>query len=313
MNPISLKQNLMLRLWQYQKERFPLFKHGVLILSFSFCAVCLSSLLRNDTTWPNLATALTSFICLLLFFLQLRIADEFKDLENDTKYRPERPVPRGLVNLTELKWIGIASAVIQLFSCYLLYPPLIILLILVWAYLALMSVEFFIPDWLRLHPFTYMWTHMLIMPLIDLFATGCDWLPWEKFPSNSLIYFLLISFFNGIVIEIGRKTWAPSQERHGVETYSADWGISTAIYVWLAVIIMSFICALIIAAKINFFAPVLITLVIIASLLIKLGISFIKSPTPKKSKRLENASGLWVAGLYLILGIIPMGYYTWLN
>ena len=50
----------------------------------------------------------------LLFFLQLRIADEFKDYEDDARYRPYRPVPRGLVSLRELAWVGVGAAAIQL-------------------------------------------------------------------------------------------------------------------------------------------------------------------------------------------------------
>ena len=35
------------RLWTYQAERFPLFKHGALIVAFGASAVCLSDLLRG--------------------------------------------------------------------------------------------------------------------------------------------------------------------------------------------------------------------------------------------------------------------------
>lgn len=182
MTNTTQNQNVFIRLWEYQRERFPVVKHGVLIASFSFCAVCLSALLRGDISWPNLQTTITAFICLFLFFLQLRIADEFKDHENDAKYRPEHPVPRGLVSLGELNWLGIISGILQLLLSYFLHPPLIILLLIVWAYMAMMSVEFFASEWLKKHPFTYLWTHMLIMPLIDLFATGCDWLQFAKFP-----------------------------------------------------------------------------------------------------------------------------------
>ena len=302
------KRNVFIRLWEYQRERFPVVKHGVLIASFSFCAVCLSALLRGDTAWPNLQTTITAFICLFLFFLQLRVADEFKDHENDKKYRPERPVPRGLVRLGELKWLGIISGILQLLLSFFLHPRLIILLLIVWVYMAMMSMEFFVHEWLKKHPFTYLWTHMLIMPLIDLFATGCDWLRFATLPPEGLVWFLIISFFNGIVIEIGRKTWAPEQEREGVESYSADWGIKPAILVWITSITLSLIYACLVATKIMFFTPVLVWLSVIAFILLMLGIVFIQKPTPQKSKMLENASGLWVIGLYLILGIIPMGY-----
>ncbi len=313
MNESAEQEGLVSRLWEYQKERFPVVKHGILIASFSFCAVSLSALLRADPAWPSLQTGATAFACLFLFFLQLRIADEFKDQENDARFRPERPVPRGLVTLNELKWLGVMAAFVQLLLSYLLHPPLIFLLVLAWGYMAIMSVEFFVPTWLKRHPFTYLWSHMLIMPLIDLFATGCDWLQFDSYPPDGLILFLIVSFFNGVVIEIGRKTWAPVQEREGVESYSADWGIKRSISIWLAAILLSFICASVVAMKIAFFLPVLITLFIFASLCTMLGIAFIRKPDPKKSKLLENASGLWVAGLYLILGIIPMGYNVWLN
>ena len=35
------------RLWEYQAERFPVFKHGALIVAFGASAVCLSAMLRD--------------------------------------------------------------------------------------------------------------------------------------------------------------------------------------------------------------------------------------------------------------------------
>ena len=46
------------------------------------------------------------------------------------------------------------------------------LLAVTWAYLAVMYKEFFVRDWLKRWPIVYMVSHMAIMPLIDLFATG---------------------------------------------------------------------------------------------------------------------------------------------
>jgi 4-hydroxybenzoate polyprenyltransferase len=162
--------------WTYQKERFPVFAHGLLIAAFSFSAVSFSVLLRGSHTLPDWPSLLVAFLNSFFAFLQLRIADEFKDIDEDTRYRPYRPVPRGLVTLRELGWLGLGTAVIQLLMALALLPPLVILLLLIWAYLALMSREFFAREWLKARPFTYLWTHMLIMPLIDFYATACDWL-----------------------------------------------------------------------------------------------------------------------------------------
>ena len=66
---------------------------------------------------------------------------------------------------------------------------------------------------------------MVIMPLIDLYATACDWLRIAgSRAARGLIWFLLVSYVNGIVVEMGRKTRAPADEEPGVETYSARCG-----------------------------------------------------------------------------------------
>src|SRR5688572_33018036 len=165
----------------YQRERFPLLGHGPVVLAFSASAVCFSTLLRaRDAaapTWPRPATLLVAFVCCLLMFLQLRIADEFKDYQEDLRFRPYRPVQRGLVTLRELGVPFVLCSIAQLALAWWLSPRLLILLGITWAYLALMSKEFFVGEWLRRRPVVYLVSHMCIMPLIDLFATGCDWIP----------------------------------------------------------------------------------------------------------------------------------------
>jgi 4-hydroxybenzoate polyprenyltransferase len=115
-------------------------------------------LLRGGQGLPSTSSFVVAFCSSFLFFLQLRIADEFKDHEEDTLYRPYRPVPRGLVTLNELRVLGIGAAVVQAALALWLQPALLLLLAVVWLYLALMSCEFFARDWLKARPFTYMWT-----------------------------------------------------------------------------------------------------------------------------------------------------------
>ena len=132
----------MKRWWIYQKERFPLAAHAPLIAAFSACAVSFSSLLR-DSALPSAATYLVAFLVCLLMFLQLRIADEFKDAEDDARWRPYRAVPRGLVKLSELRVVFIGAALSQLVLALWLDPRLLWVLAIAWLYLGLMSVEFF--------------------------------------------------------------------------------------------------------------------------------------------------------------------------
>ena len=298
------------RWWIYQRERFPLAAHAPLVAAFSFSAVAYSALLRGESGLPALGTFLVAFLSALLFFLQLRIADEIKDYDEDCRFRPYRPVPRGLIRLRELAVLGVASGIAQLLLALWLFPPLIMLLLLVWAYLALMSHEFFVRDWLKAHPVTYLWSHMLIMPLIDLYVSACDWLVstggagLHAMP-HGLIWFLLVSFFNGVVIEIGRKIRAPADEEVGVETYSALWGARRALAAWLGALGLTAIFALLAAWRIDFLLPVLLVLLLLLAAALWAARHFLAQSLPGSGKRFELIAGLWTLAMYLSLGAAP--------
>ena len=298
------------RWWIYQRERFPLAAHAPLVAAFSFSAVAYSALLRGESGLPALGTFLVAFLSALLFFLQLRIADEIKDYDEDCRFRPYRPVPRGLIRLRELAVLGVASGIAQLLLALWLFPPLIMLLLLVWAYLALMSHEFFVRDWLKTHPVTYLWSHMLIMPLIDLYVSACDWLVstggagLHAMP-HGLIWFLLVSFFNGVVIEIGRKIRAPADEEVGVETYSALWGARRALAAWLGALGLTAIFALLAAWRIDFLLPVLLVLLLLLAAALWAARHFLAQSLPGSGKRFELIAGLWTLAMYLSLGAAP--------
>lgn len=295
------------RWWIYQSERFPLAAHAPLIAAFSFCAVSYSRMLRTESVslpaWPALVVA---FVTCLLFFLQLRIADEFKDFEEDSQFRPYRPVPRGLVSLRELGWLFVLVGAVQLAAACWLAPRLALLLLLPWLYLAAMSKEFFVRDWLKARPITYLWTHMLIMPLVDFYATGCDWLALGVTPPTGLGWFLAASFCNGVVIEVGRKLRAPADEEKGVNTYTALWGIPRATFVWLAMIAATALCAWQAGKAIAFALPVagiLGGLLVLAAAVV---FRFRRAPAAGKGKRFEVLSGIWTLALYLSLGALPL-------
>lgn len=291
--------------WTYQKERFPLVGHGVLIAAFSFCAVSLSRMLRGAEGLPPWPVIGVAFGTCFTFFLQLRIADEFKDLEDDTRFRPYRPVPRGLVTLRELGVLFALAAAVQLTMALWLDARLVALLAITWIYLALMSKEFFVGNWLRRRPILYMTSHMLIMPLVDLYATSADWLPATGRPPAWLWAFLAASYCNGLVIEIGRKIRSPADEETGVDTYSRIWGSGPAVAAWLGAMIATFVLAVIVAGTLR--ATVLVGGVLVVCLLLAVGVcaAFLRSPKAKRGKWIETIAGVWTLALYLGLGLLP--------
>jgi len=293
-----------MRWWIYQRERFPVAAHGPLILAFSACAVSYSALLTGRGVPPWQAYAVAFATC-LLFFLQLRIADEFKDAGEDARWRPYRPVPRGLVTLGELRVVFILAAGIQLALALWWEPRLLWVLAIGWTYLALMSVEFFARNWLKARPVVYLLSHMGIMPLVDLYATACDWMPAHGTLPAGLTPFLAASFCNGIVIEVGRKLRQPDAEEDGVETYSRLWGRRGGVVVWLLCMAATAGFALVAAARIGFAAP-------LAAVLGAVGLVAIAAARSYAGGRLhggkiEALAGVWTLALYLTLGVVPLG------
>jgi len=296
----------------YQRERFPLAAHGLLVGAFSASAVGYSSLIRNSAALPSAASFIVAFVTSLLAFLQLRIADEFKDFDDDSRYRPYRPVPRRLVSLRELAQVGVGAAAIQLALALVLEPSIVWLLAIAWVYLALMTREFFAARWLKRHPIVYMTSHMLIVPLVHLYATATDW--WVagfRQPPAGLYWFLIVSYLNGIVIEIGRKTRAPADEEHGVETYSALWGTGAASRAWLFAVLLTAAAAWQASRRIGTDIPMLVLLAVLATACGVIASRMARRASPGSGKSIERMSGIWAVLIYIGLGAIPLIAEWW--
>jgi 4-hydroxybenzoate polyprenyltransferase len=302
---ITAQGSLVARLWTYQAERFPILRNGMLIAVFASSGVTLSAVLAHRTLPGLAAYGCAAFVAFGLFF-QLRVADEVKDADDDRRYRPERPVPRGLVTLRLLVCLALLVALLQAVATALYSPRLLALLLVVWAWMGLMAVEFFVPGWLRARPLAYLVSHMVVMPLIDLWITGVEWLPRSGVPPFGLLPALLLSFANGCVLEIGRKTWAPESERPGVETYSSLWGPRTAARCWLATLTAAGCLVWLTGASAGASWPMAAIAIIAFALTSPAARAFIAHPTLSAQHRLDNSAGLWVLTSYATLGLVPL-------
>lgn len=295
--------SLLHRFWIYQSERFPLKKTVPLLLVFSAASICVSARLagRDLPDWPAF---IVGFVLAMALFFQMRVCDEFKDAEDDRLYRPERPIPRGLITPRELLVAGLLTLPVAAFAAWMWHPPVFWFLAVVWVWLAAMTAEFGVPSWLKARPVLYLLSHMAIMPLIDLLLTSIEWLPAGR-AAPTIWLFLALSFVNGCVLEIGRKLWAPENEIKGVDTYSGLWGARKAALIWLCCVLLSF--ALLVGTG---FA----TGVGWATLLIGGGAlaasalaarSYMGAPTSKAQERMDTVSGLWVFFCYATAGFLP--------
>lgn len=291
-------------LWTYQKERFPLAKTAPLLAVFSAAGICVSAELAGRPL-PGFGGFLAGFVIAMLLFFQMRVCDEFKDLEDDQRYRPERPIPRGLVSLRLIVTLGVLSLPVTALAVWMWHPPVLWLLALVWIWLVIMTMEFGVADWLKARPMLYLLSHMAIMPLIDLLLTGLEWVPGGG-AGAGLWLFILLSFVNGCILEIGRKLWCPESEIDGVETYSALWGVKRAARIWAGLVVISFVLLLGIgAATQTLWINLGFGALGLAICLIQVA-RYAKAPTIRAEERMDTVAGLWVFACYAVAGFAPV-------
>ena len=277
--------NFFKKWYTYQKERFPIATYGLYIFSIVFGTFCFATESKN---WIML---IPMFVVALLQFLMVRIVDEFKDFEEDSKYRPYRPVPRGLVSLKELGILGGICAIIQIGLTAILNLKGLIYLSLVWIFFAIMSKSFFIKKLVDKHILLEVTLDEFLMPLLVLYLST-----FVTTISVKLIPFLILSYLGSWIVEIARKIRCKEDEENGVKTYTAVFGIpkATTIVVVLEALIMMMQYYIL---GTRYIIPILALYVLIniPNLLFII----------KENKKLAKMVGL-LANMYLILVYISM-------
>lgn len=293
-------QPLARRLWTYQAERLPLAKTALLTLAFSSSSVTASAAMAGREA-PGPLPYAVAFLLAFVVMLELRVLDEFKDAELDRLHRPERPVPRGLVSLRLLAGIGVAAAALAASAAAYLAPGMLWPVLGVAAFMAAMTFHFGMPGLMHRSLLLTLASHMLVMPAMDLMVTACEWLPRGAPPPGALWIFLALSYANGCVLEIGRKTWAPGNERPHVESYSSAWGIRPALAAWSACLLagMGLLAAL--ASVQGGFAALPVAALAFLWAVVSAG-RFLRTPTPRTQAGLDAASGTWILVSYLVAG-----------
>jgi 4-hydroxybenzoate polyprenyltransferase len=168
-----------------------------------------------------------------------------------------------------------------------------------------MTKEFFVRDWLRAHLGAYLVTHMLVMPMIDTYTTGLDWLVVGRHAPSGLPWFLAATFANGVLVEIGRKLRAPADEREGVDSYTRAWGVRVAPVAWLAVLLGAATVVTIAARSTGVTALSASIVFPVAALLAIPAFRFVATGDARAARQVELTSGLWGFVSYLTLGFGP--------
>ena len=202
--------------WTYQKERFPLAQYVPMVIAFAFAGLSYSRRIGDimfdnwdcpvDVLCVDPRAALQPFhylvamIVTLIWFMLLRIADEYKDYEEDKKYRPYRAVPRGLITLKELGYLAIILIVIQIGLTLWVNTAILFPLFIVYIWFFLMSIEFGVAKWLKKQHTLYLLSHMVMMLLINFYVTSIEWSSYAFY--LILIPYLLAGYAAGLGKEV---------------------------------------------------------------------------------------------------------------
>ena len=216
--------NFIKKWYIYQKERFPILTFGLYVFCITIAVFCFTTSLMG-TPLPYVMQwnlILPMFIVAFLQFLMIRIIDEFKDYKEDCKYRPYRPVPRGLITLKELKILFVICAILQLIITIYANPKGLTYLFIMWVFFAIMSIGFFIKKFLDKHILIEVCLDELLMPIRVLYLASYIGI------YTDIWKILLMSYVISWIVEIARKIRCKEDEEKGVKTYTAVFGIKKA-------------------------------------------------------------------------------------
>jgi len=204
--------------WILIKERFSPVSYVPMILLFTGAnGLYMSKSLAMEFSWQRYALVL---LLMLSFFFRMRCFDEIKDYEVDLKINPTRPLARGVLSVPQVKKGLIVMILFEMIlSATMGIWPFVVHTIAIF-YSLLMYEEFFIGDLLRPYLTTYAVSHTFVSVLLGASsAVAMTNLSPDKITNTQILFFLMNwAFFN--LFEFARKTFALSEERPKVASYS---------------------------------------------------------------------------------------------
>ncbi len=231
------------RLLAYTNERFPL----VPILLFVFLLTSgyshlFASWLGQAFNWQEPKLWITMGT-VFLFMLQLRMADEIKDFEKDSKAFPERILSQGIISLSLVRGILYSTILVELLLSFAMGTSHLLVMIIMQVWANLMAKEFFCKEFLDPKVALNLTLHQLILIPLAIFS-ALPFITLEQLQSaQGVVPVIIFSVLIYTIYELARKTWSPDRENDNADSYTRFWGINGALIVQtaLALIIMGLI------------------------------------------------------------------------
>ncbi len=289
------------RLGTYLLERFPPVDYAAAASCF-FLAAYLAAIALVGRRADATATVV-GIVTVVLVFFHLRLMDEVKDAAHDARHYPDRPVPRGLVTLSEIRALAGVAVAAELLVNAALSPKALAAYVAVLAFTLLMYREFFLGQWLHERFLIYTLAHIPSLPLLAVYAyvlavMGAG--PVEVAPA--FVLFLVESYAAGLSLEIARKIHAPADEPADVYTYSKDLGVARVGALLVALVATETACALGLGLALDFGVSFALLLVASAAPAGIAAVRFAAAPSRRSARLLEKVFiPVAAIGPYLII------------
>ena len=285
--------------WIFTKERFDPSSHLVMIVVFLFAHLLVINPIKSIRS--NSLQDLLLFIAITLFYFKLRLYDEVKDYELDVVINKSRPLPRGLLNHNDMYRGMIFCIFIELLCFSFMGLNALICLSIAILYSLLMYKEFFIKTLIRPHLTTYALMHTIVTSILS-FAIF-SFLSKESFlsliSSKPLISFSILNWLLFNIFEFGRKTFAKTEERDQVDTYSSLFGRTGAVLLVVSQAFFAHYLSFNLSGANK--TSLLWMSVILFGLLSLISLFYITKDSPKAAKLYRNFSSAYIILFYLII------------
>ncbi len=281
-----LERRLARRLARYVDERFPPAEYVPASVVFFLAAyLAATALTRRAPSGPTIAIGAATVV---LVFFHLRLMDEVKDADHDALHYPQRPVPRGLVSLPEIRALLVVCVVVETLLNASLSPSALAAYVAVGTFTLLMYREFFVGARLRANFLVYTLVHMPSLPLLAVYAyvlaLGAEGPRIEP----AFVLFLIATYGIGLSLEIARKLHAPEGEPPAVYTYSKHLGTGGAALL-LACLVMTVTGAMaVLGATLGWGASYTLPLLALAAVALGGLLRFAAAPSERGARSVEK-------------------------
>lgn len=237
------KNSLLSRFNEYQKERFPF-----AVLIFTTGIIILSSYAVINQEFHLFTFFLTLFFS-LSFLFHIRVKDEERDFFDDSKYHKQRPIQKGIINLSELKCIDYSLLVISIILLIIGFKKALPIFLIGLVFIFFSSKDFFIRKKIINKPILY---HLLnsIQMIILIFFIYLIINPNFKLNNLIIIHIIFVQLCI-FLIEVVRKIKPSENQENLNDSYLSKLGIKKLKYLLLILFLSMFLTFIIIITTIK--------------------------------------------------------------